>query len=80
MLDSCHDRRTGFEFVVNPAGVKSDYAIFNDGNEDVAWDGVWDVATRIDSLGWTAEYRIPLSQLHYSAKGSTRFGFLVWRD
>jgi hypothetical protein len=79
MLDSWHDRRTGFEFVVNPAGVKSDYAIFNDGNEDVAWDGVWDVATRIDSVGWTAEYRIPLSQLHYSAKGSTSFGFLVWR-
>jgi hypothetical protein len=79
MLDSWHDRRTGFEFVVNPVGVKSDYAIFNDGNEDVAWDGVWDVATRIDSLGWTAEYRIPLSQLNYSAKGSTSFGFLVWR-
>ena len=79
MLDSWHDRRTGFEFVVNPAGVKSDYAIFNDGNEDVAWDGVWDVATRIDSLGWTAEYRIPLSQLNYSTKGSNSFGFLVWR-
>jgi hypothetical protein len=79
MIDSWHDRRTGFEFVVNPAGVKSDYAIFNDGNEDVAWDGVWEVATRIDSLGWTAEYRIPLSQLNYAAKGSTSFGFLVWR-
>ena len=64
MLDPYHDRRTGFEFVVNPAGVKADYAIYNDGNEDLAWDGVWDVATRIDSAGWTAEYRIPLSQLH----------------
>ena len=79
MLDSYRDRRTGYEFVVNPAGVKADYAIFDDGNEDVAWDGVWDVATRIDSLGWTAEYRIPLSQLHYSAKGSVSFGFLLWR-
>ena len=69
MLDPYHDRRTGYEFSVNPAGVKSDYAIFNDGDEDVAWDAVWDAATRIDSLGWTAEYRIPLSQLHYSAKG-----------
>ncbi|MBK6780935.1 MAG: hypothetical protein IPG75_15505 [Gemmatimonadetes bacterium] len=61
MIDSYHDRRTGFEFSVNPAGVKSDYALYNDGNEDVAWDAVWDVATRVDSLGWTAEYRIPLS-------------------
>ena len=51
MLDPYHDRRTGYEFVVNPAGVKADYAIFNDGNEDVAWDAVWDVATQVDSLG-----------------------------
>ncbi len=69
MLDPYHDRRTGYEFVVNPAGVKADYAIYNDGDEDVAWDAVWDAATRIDSLGWTVEYRIPLSQLHYSAQG-----------
>jgi hypothetical protein len=79
LLDPYHDRRTGYEFVVNPAGVKSDYAIYNDGNEDVAWDGVWDAATAIDSLGWTAEYRIPLSQLHYAARASVTFGVLVWR-
>ena len=79
LLDPYHDRRTGYEFVVNPAGVKADYAIFNDGNEDVAWDGVWDAATSIDSLGWTAEYRIPLSQLHYSARNNVTFGLLVWR-
>jgi uncharacterized protein DUF5916/cellulose/xylan binding protein with CBM9 domain len=79
MLDPYHDRRTGYEFSVNPAGVKTDYAIYNDGDEDVAWDAVWDAATRIDSLGWTAEYRIPLSQLHYSSKGSGTFGLLIWR-
>src|SRR3954471_13733310 len=79
MLDPYHDRRTGYEFAVNPAGVKADYAIYNDGDEDVAWDAVWDAATQIDSLGWTAEYRIPLSQLHYSATGKVTFGLLVWR-
>jgi hypothetical protein len=79
MLDPYHDRRTGYEFSVNAAGVKTDYAIYNDGDEDVAWDAVWDAATRIDSAGWTAEYRIPLSQLHYSSKGSTTFGLLIWR-
>ncbi len=80
MLDPYHDRRTGFEFAVNPAGVKEDYAIYNDGDEDVAWDAIWDVATQVDSLGWTAEYRIPLSQLHYSTADKVSFGFLVWRD
>jgi len=79
-LDSYHDRRTGFEFGVNPSGVKLDAQIYNDGNEDFAWDAVWEVATRIDSLGWTAEFRIPLSQLHYGRQRSHTFGFTVDRD
>jgi hypothetical protein len=79
LLDSYHDRRTGFEFSVNPAGVKCDYAIYNDGAEDASWDAIWDVATRTDSLGWTAEYRIPLSQLHYHVHKDGVFGILIWR-
>src|SRR6266480_5981192 len=80
MIDSYHDRRSGFEFAVNPAGVKRDYAIYNDNNEDDAWDGVWEVATTVDSLGWTAEFRIPLSQLRYAHADTNTFGFAVWRD
>ena len=57
---------------MNAAGVKIDQAIYDDGNEDGAWDAVWDVATRIDSLGWTAEFRIPLSQMRYSPTERTR--------
>src|SRR6266550_1354255 len=80
IIDSYHDRRTGFEFAVNPGGVKRDYAIYGDGQEDDAWDGVWEVATRVDSLGWTAEFRIPLSQLRYPHAPTNTFGFGVWRD
>ena len=79
-LDSYHDRRTGYEFGVNPSGVKLDAQVYNDGNEDFAWDGVWDVATRVDSLGWTAEFRIPLSQLRFGRERSHTFGFTVDRD
>src|SRR5437660_7607707 len=80
VIDSYHDRRTGYEFAVNPAGVKRDYAIYNDNNEDDAWDGVWEVAATVDSLGWTAEFRIPLSQLRYAHADTNTFGFAVWRD
>ncbi len=80
MIDSYHDRRSGFEFAVNPVGVKRDYAMYNDAQEDQSWDGIWDVATRIDSLGWTAEFRIPFSQLRYANQPSHDFGFAVWRD
>src|SRR5437879_4584036 len=79
-LDSYHDRRTGYEFGVNPSGVKLDAQIYNDGNEDFAWDAVWEVATRVDSLGWTAEFRIPLSQLRYGRERSHTFGLTVDRD
>ncbi|HEX2091868.1 MAG TPA: DUF5916 domain-containing protein, partial [Longimicrobiaceae bacterium] len=66
LIDSYHDRRTGFRFSVNPVGVKKDVLHFDDSNEDVNWDAVWEVATRVDSTGWTAEFRIPLSQLRFS--------------
>jgi hypothetical protein len=79
LVDSYNDRRSGFEFAVNPDGVKRDYSMSNDGNEDESWNGVWDVGTRVDSLGWTAEFRIPLSQLRYTP-GTTTFGFGIWRD
>src|SRR5438094_910479 len=80
VIDSYHDRRTGVEFAVNPAGVKRDYAIYDDNREDDAWDGVWEVATTVDTLGWTAEFRIPLSQLRYAHADTNTFGFAVWRD
>jgi len=81
VIDSYHDRRTGFEFAVNPAGVKRDYAMYGDDQqEDDAWDGVWEVGTQIDSLGWTAEFRIPLSQLRYAHAPTNVFGFAIWRD
>jgi len=66
IIDSYNDRRTAFRFSVTPGGVQKDVLHYDDQNEDVGWDAVWEVATRIDSLGWTAEFRIPLSQLRFS--------------
>ncbi len=67
MIDSYHDRRTAFRFSVNPRGVQKDVLHYNDFNEDVNWDGVWEAATTVDEDGWVAEFRIPLSQLRFSA-------------
>lgn len=80
IFDSYHDRRTGYRFAVNPAGTKLDVYHFNDGDDDQSWDAFWDVATRIDSLGWTAEYRIPLSQLRFhGGAGEQRWGLNFYR-
>ena len=80
IVDSYHDRRTGYQFMVNPAGVKRDIYLYNDAQEDVSWDAVWDVQTTIDSLGWLAEFRIPLSQLRYPRRETHTFGVAVHRE
>src|SRR5256714_6394846 len=80
VIDSYHDRRTGYELAVNPAGVKRDYYVYDDTNEDETWDAVWDVATRIDSVGWVAEFSIPFSQIRFNNAEEHTFGFMVVRD
>jgi hypothetical protein len=80
VIDSYDDKRSGFEFAVNPDGVKRDYSVSNDTNEDDSWNGIWDVATMVDAVGWTAEFRIPLSQLRYTDAETHTFGFGVRRD
>jgi hypothetical protein len=79
MIDSYFDRRTAFEFSVNPMGVKRDLYLFNDGDSDISWNAVWDVATSIDDQGWTAEFRIPFSQLRFSGAAQDQLGFNIYR-
>jgi hypothetical protein len=81
VFDSYHDKRTGFRFAVTPRGVKRDVFHYDDGPEDGTWDAVWTVETQIDSAGWTAEFRIPLSQLRFrSTAGEQTWGLNVARD
>jgi hypothetical protein len=80
LIDSYHDRRTAFHFAVNPLGVKMDLYRYDDTGEDLSWNAVWDVATRIDEEGWTAEFRIPLSQLRYSGSEEQTWGINFARD
>ncbi|MBX9927949.1 MAG: carbohydrate binding family 9 domain-containing protein [Gemmatimonadaceae bacterium] len=80
LIDSFHDRRTGFQFGVNPRGQQRDIFRFNDTEEDSQWDAVWQSAARIDSVGWTAELRIPLSQLRYDPKAAPAWGINFARE
>jgi hypothetical protein len=80
MIDSYHDRRTAYEFAVNPAGVKQDRYWYSDGNSDPSWDAVWDVSVRRDDKGWRAEFRIPFSQLRFEPGKRDAFGFAVLRQ
>ena len=78
-IDSYHDRRTAYEFAVNPSGVKIDRYWFDDNNRDDGWDAVWDAKVSRDAAGWTAEFHIPFSQLRFTPNGANTFGFAVAR-
>ncbi|MEO6446019.1 MAG: DUF5916 domain-containing protein [Gemmatimonadaceae bacterium] len=80
IVDSYHDRRTGYQFMVNPAGVQRDIYLYDDSNEDITWNAVWEVKTSIDSLGWLAEFRIPLSQLRFPKRDEHTFGIGIHRE
>jgi hypothetical protein len=80
LLDTYHDHRTAFQFVVTAAGGRLDGVIGDDGGyEDDSWDPVWRAATTVDSLGWTAEIRIPFSQLRFSGAAEQVWGIRVDR-
>jgi hypothetical protein len=78
MIDSNADRRTAYQFGVNAAGVRRDVLRIADTEEDPAWDPVWEAAVQVDERGWTAEFRIPFSQLRFGA-AAERWGVNFFR-
>ena len=80
VLDSYFDRRTAYEFAVNPLGVKTDRYYFNDGASDDSWDAVWDVEVTRDAEGWIADFRMPFSQLRFNNPDGGPVGFAVIRE
>jgi hypothetical protein len=63
--DPYHDKHTGYYFAVSAVGSLQDGTLYNDDWNDDSWDGVWEAKTSIDSQGWSAELRIPYSQLRF---------------
>lgn len=81
MIDSYHDHRTAFVLGVTPAGERRDMAATSDGaNRDPSWDPVWQAETTVDSLGWTAEMRVPFSQLRFPPSDEQTWGIQFRRD
>ncbi len=78
-FDTNHDHVGRTLFAVNPSGVKRDAGV-GSSYADPAWDAVWEVATAVDSLGWTAEFRVPFSQLRFSRDAEQSWGLQVWRN
>ncbi len=73
-LDPYHNHLDDVWFEINPAGAKGDQF-----NGDPSWDPIWEAAAQVDAAGWTAEMRIPFSQLRFSREAVQTWGLQIWR-
>jgi hypothetical protein len=79
-LDTYHDRRTAYTFAVTAAGTRADaYHPRDTPDYDDQYAPVWVARVQRDSAGWTAEMRIPLSQLRFNRGASQTWGINVRR-
>ena len=79
-IDSYHDLRTAFSFTISASGVRGDELVSNNGNYwDTSWNPIWFAKSHINDSGWTAEVKIPLSQLRYGNEPEKVWGIQFTR-
>lgn len=76
------DRTTAYTFAVTPGGVRFDafHPVDREGAQDTSYDPVWEARTTVDARGWTAEIRIPFSQLRFNTDAAQEWGLNVVRS
>lgn len=79
-LDPYRDRRSGYYFMVNAAGTLYDGTLANDVEDDKSWDAVWEGRAHLDQRGWTAELRIPYTQLRFPSLAHREWGINFARE
>ncbi len=81
LLDSHHDRRSGYFFVTNALGTQLDGQIRDDGRTvDDTWDATWASAAQVTDSGWTAEFAIPFVSMSYTAGENVTWGINLGRS
>jgi len=79
-LDPYNDKRSGYYFGISSAGTLYDGTLFNDEWDDDTWDGVWEGKATIDNKGWSAEIKIPFSQLKFQTVDNMIWGVNFKRE
>lgn len=80
-LDTYRDRRTAYSFAVTSSGVRIDYYHPADAefDRDYSFDPVWEARTAARDDGWSAEMRIPFSQLRFADRDEQTWGVNINR-
>ncbi len=78
ILDTFNNGRTGYQFQVNPNGIRREGVYENPNNLNNDWTGIWQVESRIDDQGWTAEVAVPFNTLNFDPT-TEEWGFTIAR-
>lgn len=87
-LDTYNDKENSQMFFTTPDGLRFDAGIQKDAvparpdqeSMNLSWNTFWDVLTKKDDYGWSAEIRIPLSSLRFQeVNGEVKMGLTVER-
>ncbi len=78
-IDGFDDDKTALELNLTAAGQKIDTKLTGDRVFDIGWNAVWEGASALSDSGWTAEMKIPLSQLRYFNVEEQKWGLMIWR-
>jgi hypothetical protein len=91
MLDTFHDKRNGYVFVLNPRGAKLDLQVRKEGrregsrrlanpNVNTDWDTVWEAESAIWEEGWSSEIKIPFRSLRFRIGPNSGWGINFLRN
>ena len=78
-LNGYNDNQQSFEFIVTAAGVQFDAKVTREDGEDYTWNGIWYSGVSLDEDGWSAEMRIPFSELRFPKKEVQEWGINFFR-
>jgi hypothetical protein len=75
VIDTYHDKRSGYYFITNAHGSKREAQLANEGRDyNPAWDGVWWCKAQDTTKGWFLEIAIPWKTLRFAVQDSSAWG------
>lgn len=70
-IDPFNAQRGGYQFRLNPNGVRLEAIYISGTRPSFNWEGVWNGAAKMQDDGWTAEFEIPFKSLSFDPNNDT---------
>ena len=80
LLDTFYDRRSGYNFGINPIGGRLDAQMTDERGFNRDWNPVWELRTGRFEGGWTIEAAFPFKSLRYRRGRDQVWGFNLMRN